>query len=163
MRSWLSAFNLTEKIPLRLFIVAVTVMLLVLNYFMMYFDYLTLFQTGDAVFFKQIENVSTDPDYKKVSMVNVYFSKFIRLVLNDVFSIVLLFMIFFSREVLRVSVYVLFFNAVILFPLVSYLLLHYPLTTRSISSPLHFIIMNPVLVFLLVPFFLLENNRQLGN
>lgn len=87
-------------------------------------------------------------------------NKAIRYLLNDLFSIAIIYGLFYERKYARFAVYVMFFGLLVLLPIYLYIFLQQPEGFSSMLSHLHRVVMNPVLMMLLIPAFFYQKNVQ---
>ena len=76
-----------------------------------------------------------------------------RYILNDLFSISLIYGLFGERKYARFAFFVMLFGLFVLLPVYLYLYLAQPEGFSSMISHLHRVVMNPVLMMLLIPAF----------
>lgn len=88
-------------------------------------------------------------------------NKFFRYLLNDLFSIALLFGYFGRTDFVRVAFGVLGIGVLVLLPVYFGLVAWRPEGYSNLISHLHRVIMNPVLMMLLFPAFLVHERREL--
>lgn len=80
-------------------------------------------------------------------------NKTLRYVLNDLFSIAIIFGIFGEKKYARFAVYVMLFGLLVLLPAYLFIYLQQPYGFSSMLTHLHRVVMNPVLMMLLIPAF----------
>lgn len=86
-------------------------------------------------------------------------NKSLRFLLNDGFTLLIIFALFHEKSYMIFALYVQLFGMMVLLP--GYLLIkyHFGDTYRSLDSHLHRVIMNPVLLMLLIPAFYLQKQH----
>ncbi len=86
----------------------------------------------------------------------------IRFILNDVFTILLIYALFPKRKYVVFAIYTQLFG--LLFILLPYLILkyYYPSYNGPLISFLHRLILNPLLLMLLIPAFLYQQQKERG-
>lgn len=87
-------------------------------------------------------------------------NKVLRYLLNDLFSIAIIYGIFGERKYVRFAFYVMIFGMLILLPTYLWLYLAKPEGFSSMVSHLHRVVMNPVLMMLLIPAFVYQKKVQ---
>lgn len=102
--------------------------------------------------------------YVDVDVFPFVFNKAGRYVLNDLFSISLIYGIFREKKYARFAFVVMMFGMVVLLPAYLYIYLAQPAGFTSMLSHLHRVVMNPVLMMLLIPaFFAQRRSGRLAN
>ncbi|GGH73519.1 exosortase F system-associated membrane protein [Phaeocystidibacter marisrubri] len=100
-------------------------------------------------------------DIRFGSKFQVVLNKAFRYLLNDLFSILLIHGLFQNRTYTRFAVWVLIFGLFVLVPIYLLLVFYAPSGYSSMISHLHRIIMNPVLMMLLIPYYyMLESQKK---
>ncbi len=87
-------------------------------------------------------------------------NKVLRYLLNDLFSIAIIYGLFYEKKYARFAMYVMFFGLFVLVPAYIILFLSQPEGFSSMLSHLHRVVMNPVLMMLLVPAFFYQRKMQ---
>ena len=87
-------------------------------------------------------------------------NKVFRYLLNDLFSIAIIYGIFYEAKYARFAVYVMFFGLLVLLPLYITIFLSKPEGFSSMLSHLHRVVMNPVLMMLLIPAFFYQRKHE---
>lgn len=93
------------------------------------------------------ETLRTDPKWK------IVLNKGLRYTLNDLFSIAIIHGLFKNKTYTQFAVYVLLFGLFVLLPSYLGLIFYAPSGYSSMISHFHRIIMNPVLMMLLIPYY----------
>lgn len=101
------------------------------------------------------DNMSTFP----VGM--VVLNKTLRYVLNDLFSILIIHGLFQNRQYTRFAFGVLLFGLIVLLPTYYVLVYNTPEGHNSMVSNIHRIVLNPVLMMLLIPYFYFLERQKL--
>ncbi len=117
-------------------------------------DFYTLlfeFKLPQPIDYGQLEVIPTVP-----FIVN----KVLRYLLNDLFSIAIIYGLFYERKYARFAMYVMFFGLFVLVPAYIALYLSQPEGFSSMLGHLHRVVMNPVLMMLLVPAFFYQRKMQ---
>lgn len=83
-----------------------------------------------------------------------------RYLLNDLFSIAIIFGIFGKRKYVRFAFYLMTFGLLVLLPVYLVLYLSQPEGFSSMLSHLHRVVMNPLLMMLLIPAFYYQERLQ---
>ncbi len=86
-------------------------------------------------------------------------NKVLRYLLNDLFSIAIIYGLFYERKYARFAMYVMFFGLFVLVPIYIILFLNQPAGFSSMLTHLHRIVMNPVLMMLLIPAFFVQRKQ----
>lgn len=86
-------------------------------------------------------------------------NKAFRYLLNDSFTILIIYGLFFERKYLKFSFYVMLFGLLVLLPLYVFLYLNQPEGFSSMIGHLHRVVMNPVLMMLLIPAFYFQQKH----
>lgn len=108
------------------------------------------------LFFDPFENLIIDPqnpqlpDFNKASYI---FSKVLRFVLNDFFSLLVIWGLFGNKSYLRFAIFVFLIGFIVLLPMYIIGVLFFFSETFFILNHLHRIVLNPVLMMLLIPAF----------
>jgi len=123
-----------------------------LGLFLVYFfqDYLnfhSLFTSG------QIERLNYHLSFTEVNTWEFAINKAGRYLLNDVFSIAIIYGVFDKKKYARFAFYLMLFGLFVLLPIYLVLYLSQPEGFSSMLSHLHRVVMNPVLMMLLIPAF----------
>ena len=86
-------------------------------------------------------------------------NKSLRFLLNDLFTLLIIFALFHQRSYMLFALYVQLFGMLLLLP--GYLWIKYQFgdTYRSLDAHLHRVVMNPVLLMLLIPAFYLQKHH----
>lgn len=128
--------------------------------FLVYFfqDYLDFYSV--LVEFKAPGKLDYSVSFTEVEPVAFTLNKAGRYLLNDLFSIAIIYGIFGERKYARFAVYVMFFGLFVLVPIYLYLYLQQPAGFSSMLSHLHRIVMNPVLMMLLIPAFAAQRQAE---
>jgi exosortase F-associated protein len=84
-----------------------------------------------------------------------------RYVLNDLFSISIIYGIFAQKKYARFAFMVMMFGLFVLLPVYLFLYLAQPAGFTSMISHLHRVVMNPVLMMLLIPAFYFQNKASI--
>lgn len=87
-------------------------------------------------------------------------NKVLRYLLNDLFSIAIIYGLFFEKKYARFAMFVMFFGLFVLVPAYLILFLSQPAGFSSMLSHLHRVVMNPVLMMLLIPAFFYQRKMQ---
>lgn len=87
-------------------------------------------------------------------------NKVLRYLFNDLFSIAIIYGLFYERKYARFAMYVMFFGLFVLVPIYIALYLSQPEGFSSMLGHLHRVVMNPVLMMLLVPAFFYQRKMQ---
>lgn len=99
-------------------------------------------------------------NYGEIDALSFVVNKAFRYLLNDLFSISIIYGIFFEKKYARFAMYVMFFGLLVLLPIYLWLFLMQPEGFSSMLSHLHRIVMNPVLMMLLIPAFFYQRKKQ---
>lgn len=108
------------------------------------------------LFFDPFENLIIDPQNPQLPEFNkarYVFSKIFRFLLNDFFSLLVIWGLFGNKSYLRFAVIVFLFGFLILLPMYLVGALFFFADTFFILNHLHRIVLNPVLMMLLIPAF----------
>lgn len=90
-------------------------------------------------------------------------NKVFRYLLNDLFAMSVIYSLFPQRKYLRFAMLVLLFGLLVLLPLYLFLYLSQPPGYSSMLSHLHRLVMNPVLMFLLIPAYYYQSRLPKGS
>lgn len=96
----------------------------------------------------------------EISTVPFIINKVFRYLFNDLFSIAIIYGLFYERKYARFAMYVMFFGLFVLVPIYLVLYLSQPEGFSSMLGHLHRVVMNPVLMMLLVPAFFYQRKMQ---
>lgn len=123
---------------------------LILVFVFQHFNYL---QWLGGVFGFQIEDINS----KVIFSIN----KTIRFIINDGLTILIIYAIFYERKYVVFAVIVQLFGFLFLLP--SYLIIkwHYPSYNGAMINYLHRLTINPVLLMLLIPVFMLQKKMKI--
>lgn len=91
--------------------------------------------------------------FRSTPPVQTILNKSVRYLLNDLFSILIIQGLFQNKKYTQFAVAVLVFGLIVLLPIYFSLVFYAPSGFSSMISHLHRIIMNPVLMMLLIPYF----------
>lgn len=80
-------------------------------------------------------------------------NKALRYLCNDLFSIAIIYGIFYEKKYARFAFLVMLFGLLVLLPIYLFIYLRQPVGFSSMLSHLHRVVMNPVLMMLLIPAF----------
>ena len=106
------------------------------------------------------ERLNYTSEYREIEVFPFVVNKAGRYILNDLFSIALIYGIFAKKKYARFAFVVMMFGLFVLLPIYLYLYLAQPAGLSSMLSHLHRVVMNPVLMMLLIPAFLAQQNRH---
>lgn len=120
-----------------------------------YLDFYNLLVNREAP--QQLDYATSYADTKAAPFI---VNKAGRYLLNDLFSISIIYGIFGERKYARFAMYVMFFGLFILLPIYVGLYLAQPEGYSSMISHLHRVVMNPVLMMLLIPAFIFQKKMQ---
>ena len=98
-------------------------------------------------------------NYGHIDAPSFIVNKAFRYLLNDLFSIAIIYGIFYEKKYARFAMYVMFFGLLVLLPVYLVLFLMQPEGFSSMLSHLHRIVMNPVLMMLLIPAFFYQRKK----
>ncbi len=122
-----------------------------------------LFQRDWQIFFCGEQDVIQKLGYRAELWLPLIISKVIRYLFNDLLCLGLVIAIFDKRNHLIIGFQTMIFGLLILLPLY-FLLLHYlPKEYSSLLSHLHRVVMNPILMFLLIPALWIQQKRTIVN
>ncbi len=116
-----------------------------------FYTLFTEFKIPDPIDYGRMENVPSVP---------FAVNKVLRYLLNDLFSISIIYGLFYEKKYARFAMYVMFFGLFVLVPAYIILFLSQPEGFSSMLSHLHRVVMNPVLMMLLVPAFFYQRKMQ---
>lgn len=138
-----------------LFIIAGALGLFLVYFFQNYLDFHSILFKGEWP-----QGLDYSSDFKDVQKVPFIVNKVGRYLLNDLFSIAILYGLFYEKKYLHFTFVVLLFGLVFLLP--SYLFIYFakPLGFSSLLSHLHRIVLNPVLMMLLIPAFFYQRQVE---
>jgi exosortase F-associated protein len=120
---------------------------LFLVYFLQhYLDFYSIFVKGQLP-----HELNYSSDFKEVEKVPFIINKVGRYLLNDLFTIAIIYGLFYEKKYLRFAFIVLLFGLIFLLPSYLFLYLVKPVGFSSLISHLHRIVLNPVLMMLLIP------------
>lgn len=88
-------------------------------------------------------------------------NKTIRFIINDVMTIVIIYAIFYERKYVIFAVYVQLFGLLVLLPAYLIAKWYYPTYNGPLINYLHRLTLNPVLLMLLIPSFILQKRSLL--
>lgn len=133
-----------------------------LGLFLVYFlqEYLNFY----AVFFefKSPERLGYGVAFMDIETLPFIVNKAGRYILNDLFSISMIYGIFAEKKYARFAFAVMMFGLFVLLPIYLYLYLAQPAGLSSMISHLHRVVMNPVLMMLLIPAFYFQQKGSTG-
>ena len=137
----------TEQLALRISLAVLSISGLVFVYIYQHFNYVALFSGAE---------LSTNAVF--------IFNRISRFIINDLLAILLIWSIFRERKYVVVAFIVQAFGLFVVVP--SYLILKLTLEgTSEISSPLlsflHRVIINPIMILLLIPAFLIQKKQKI--
>tara|TARA_R110002096_G_scaffold403945_1_gene601607 strand:+ start:183 stop:629 length:447 start_codon:yes stop_codon:yes gene_type:complete len=98
--------------------------------------------------------------YQNVKTLPFTVNKVVRYLLNDLFSIAIIYGLFYEKKYARFAMYVMFFGLFVLVPVYIFLFLNQFEGFSSMLSHLHRVVMNPVLMMLLIPAFFYQRKMQ---
>ncbi len=87
-------------------------------------------------------------------------NKVFRYLVNDLFSIAIIYGLFFEKKYARFAFWVMAFGLVVMLPAYLVIYLNRPEGFSSMLSHLHRVVMNPVLMMLLIPAFFYQKKIQ---
>ncbi len=120
--------------------------LFLVYFFQHYLDFHSILFKGQAP-----QELDYSSDFKQVERVPFIVNKIGRYLLNDLFTISIIYGLFYEKKYLRFAFIVLLFGLVFLLPSYLFLYLAKPVGFSSLVSHLHRIVLNPVLMMLLIP------------
>jgi len=129
-----------------LFILVGAIGLFLVYFFQHYLDFHSVLFKGE---WPQELNYSSD--FKQVESIPFIVNKLGRYLLNDLFTIAIIYGLFYEKKYLRFAFLVLLFGLIVLLPSYLFLYLAKPVGFSSLLSHLHRIVLNPVLMMLLIP------------
>lgn len=141
--------------PLRLvYIISGALGLFLVYFFQHYLDfYSVLFQ------FKAPEVLSHSHDFVPKEKLPFVVNKIGRYLVNDLFTIAIIYGLFYEKKYLRFSFLVLLFGLLILLPIYLVLFLSNLEGFSSLLTHLHRLVLNPVLMMLLIPAFFYQRSQ----
>ncbi len=92
-------------------------------------------------------------NFKNIETFSFIVNKAGRYLLNDLFSISIIYGIFYEKKYARFAFLVMIFGLLVLLPIYIFIYLKQPEGFSSMLSHLHRVVMNPVLMMLLIPAF----------
>jgi exosortase F-associated protein len=122
--------------------------LFLVYFFQHYLDFNTLILKGELP-----QELNYSANFTDVETVPFVVNKVGRYLLNDLFTIAIVYGLFYEGKYLRFAFAVLLFGLVFLLPTYLILYLSKPAGFSSLLSHLHRIVLNPVLMMLLIPSF----------
>jgi len=127
-------------------------------FFQNYLDFHSVFFKGE---WPQELNYSTD--FVDVETFPFVINKVGRYLLNDLFTIAIIYGLFYEKKYLRFAFMVLLFGLVFLLPTYLFIYLAKPEGFSSLISHLHRIVLNPVLMMLLIPAYFYQRSLAKDN
>lgn len=79
---------------------------------------------------------------------------------NDVFTLCVIFSLFFERKYMLFAIYVQLFGLLVLLPTYLGIKFYWGDTYRNLDANLHRVVMNPVLLMLLIPAFFIQKQSK---
>jgi len=136
-----------------LFIVLGGMGLFLVYFFQHYLDFHTVLFKGQWP-----QELNYTADFKKVESFSFIVNKVGRYLLNDLFTIAIIYGLFYEKKYLRFAFVVLLFGLIFLLPAYLFIYLAMPVWFSSLLSHLHRIVLNPVLMMLLIPAYFYQRN-----
>jgi len=136
-----------------LFIVLGGMGLFLVYFFQHYLDFHTVLFKGQWP-----QELNYTADFKKVESFSFIVNKVGRYLLNDLFTIAIIYGLFYEKKYLRFAFVVLLFGLIFLLPAYLFIYLAMPVGFSSLLSHLHRIVLNPVLMMLLIPAYFYQRN-----
>lgn len=87
-------------------------------------------------------------------------NKIFRFMFNDVFTLCVIFSLFFERKYMLFAIYVQLFGLLVLLPTYLGIKFYWGDTYRNLDANLHRVVMNPVLLMLLIPAFFIQKQSK---